>query len=102
MTTSLTESAGDQGRPDMKPTLRAAFESEMCARPRSPRHVDGGLGKAPFTGDLRAGHPPMAALLFSRLWVPLGNTGGANVSAFKPMAISEDLAVLLREPESDR
>ena len=32
-----------------------------------------------------------AALLFSRIWVPLGNTGGANVSAFRPMPIPADL-----------
>lgn len=32
-----------------------------------------------------------AALLFSRIWVPLGNTGGANVSAFRPMPVPEDL-----------
>jgi len=38
-----------------------------------------------------------AALLFSRLWVPVGNTGGANVSAFKPMPIPSDLAALLDE-----
>ncbi|MBJ7526967.1 MAG: DUF3703 domain-containing protein, partial [Sphingomonadaceae bacterium] len=24
-------------------------------------------------------------------WIPVGNTGGSNVSAFKPMAIPEDL-----------
>lgn len=32
-----------------------------------------------------------AALVFSRIWVPLGNTGGANVSAFRPMPVPEDL-----------
>lgn len=32
-----------------------------------------------------------AALIFSRIWVPLGNTGGANVSAFRPMPVPEDL-----------
>lgn len=32
-----------------------------------------------------------AAALFSRVWVPEGNTGGANVSALKPMPIPEDL-----------
>lgn len=32
-----------------------------------------------------------AALIFSRIWVPLGNTGGANVSAFKSMPVPEDL-----------
>ncbi|MGH8108509.1 MAG: DUF3703 domain-containing protein [Arenimonas sp.] len=37
----------------------------------------------------------LAALIFSRLWVPLGNTGGANVSALKPMPIPEDLKLLL-------
>lgn len=40
-----------------------------------------------------------AALLFSRIWVPVGNTGGANVSAFRPMPVPEDLAVILRDPE---
>lgn len=35
------------------------------------------------------------ALLLSRIWVPSGNTGGANVSAFKPMPIPEDLLRLL-------
>lgn len=38
-----------------------------------------------------------AASLFSRVWVPEGNTGGANVSAFRPMPIPADLAALLRD-----
>jgi hypothetical protein len=37
----------------------------------------------------------LAAALFSRLWVPVGNTGGANVSAFRPMPVPEDLQRLL-------
>ena len=37
----------------------------------------------------------LAALLFSRLWVPHGNTGGANVSALRPMPVPDDLAALL-------
>jgi Protein of unknown function (DUF3703) len=36
-----------------------------------------------------------AALIFSKLWVPLGNTGGANVSALKPMPIPDDLKQVL-------
>ncbi|MQX52592.1 DUF3703 domain-containing protein [Alcanivorax sediminis] len=32
-----------------------------------------------------------AALLMSRLWVPEGNTGGANVSPLKPMPIPASL-----------
>ncbi len=37
----------------------------------------------------------LAALLFSRIWVPAGNTGRARVSAFRPMPIPEDLRQLL-------
>ena len=33
----------------------------------------------------------VAAACFSRIWVPLGNTGGAKVSAFQPMAVPDDL-----------
>lgn len=55
---------------------------------RDAREVLGQLGRIP------------AALLFSRIWVPVGNTGGSNVSAFEPMAIPADLAALLNE-ESD-
>lgn len=33
----------------------------------------------------------LAAAIFSRLWVPLGNTGRARVSAFKPMPVPADL-----------
>lgn len=39
----------------------------------------------------------VAALIFSKLWVPIGNTGGANVSALKPMPIPHDLRQLLDE-----
>lgn len=41
-----------------------------------------------------------AALLFSRLWVPAGNTGGANVGALRPMPIPSDLAEMLEERPS--
>jgi|SRR5882672_888973 len=39
----------------------------------------------------------VAAAIFSRIWVPLGNTGRANVSAMKPMPIPDDLRVLLEQ-----
>ena len=32
----------------------------------------------------------VASLLFSRIWVPLGNTGGANVSPLKRMPIPKE------------
>ena len=37
----------------------------------------------------------VAAALFSRIWVPIGNTGGANVSAMRPMPIPADLRDVL-------
>lgn len=33
----------------------------------------------------------LASALFSRLWVPEGNTGRARISAFKPMPVPDDL-----------
>lgn len=41
----------------------------------------------------------VAALVFSRIWVPAGNTGRANVSAIAPMPLPEDLARVLAGPE---
>jgi hypothetical protein len=41
----------------------------------------------------------VAAGLFSRIWVPAGNTGRANVSALKPMPMPDDLRTLLEEQE---
>lgn len=37
----------------------------------------------------------VAVLIFSRIWVPLGNTGRARVSALAPMPVPDDLARLL-------
>jgi hypothetical protein len=37
----------------------------------------------------------VAAALFSRIWVPIGNTGRANVSALKPMPVPGDLRSIL-------
>lgn len=33
----------------------------------------------------------LASALFSRMWIPTGNTGRARISAFKPMPVPEDL-----------
>jgi hypothetical protein len=41
----------------------------------------------------------VAAAVFSRIWVPIGNTGRAHVGAMKPMPIPDDLRFLL---ENDR
>ncbi|WP_148864241.1 DUF3703 domain-containing protein [Marinobacter fonticola] len=37
----------------------------------------------------------LAALVFSRIWVPVGNTGRATVSALAPMTVPADLAEVL-------
>ncbi len=42
----------------------------------------------------------IAALVVSRIWVPVGNTGRANVSAFEPMPVPEDLANVLGHQNS--
>ena len=39
----------------------------------------------------------MAALLFSKIWVPFGNSERARVSAFAPMPLSPELQRLLQE-----
>lgn len=50
-------------------------------------------------GDVREvfGQVPriMASILFSRLWVPRGNSGRSRVSAFKPMPVPADLRHLV-------
>jgi len=43
----------------------------------------------------------VAALIFSKIWVPIGNTGGANVSALKPMPMPDDLLALLTSKTSN-
>lgn len=42
----------------------------------------------------------LAAAVFSRIWVPVGNTGRADVSAMKPMPIPDDLRAVLGQGES--
>jgi hypothetical protein len=44
----------------------------------------------------------LAAALFSRIWVPIGNTGGANVPAMRPMPIPADLRAILDGEDGGR
>ncbi|MBL8521059.1 MAG: DUF3703 domain-containing protein [Betaproteobacteria bacterium] len=39
----------------------------------------------------------VAAAIFSHIWVPVGNTGRANVSALKPMPVPWDLKAILED-----
>ena len=41
----------------------------------------------------------VAAAVFSRIWVPIGNTGRANVSAMRPMPIPDDLRSVLENDD---
>jgi hypothetical protein len=38
----------------------------------------------------------LGALIFTRIWVPVGNTGGAHVHPFKSMPIPEEFQALLK------
>ena len=44
----------------------------------------------------------IASLLVSRVWVPLGNTGGVNVSPFKPMKVPADINTILESAHESR
>jgi hypothetical protein len=107
----------------MKPLLRQAYEAELAAAARAGRHdqvmhhlarahilsqrhtfahtyVHWRMFKAGWQdGDRReiAGQLKrmVAAAIFSRIWVPVGNTGLANVSAVRPMPVPEDLRGIL-------
>jgi hypothetical protein len=50
-----------------------------------------GLQQRDFTEVLGQVPRILASLLFSRIWVPRGNTGRARVSAMKPMPLPDDL-----------
>ncbi len=38
----------------------------------------------------------VASLVFSKIWVPIGNTGGANVNPVKTMPVPKDLKKVLK------
>jgi hypothetical protein len=50
-----------------------------------------GLQQRDFTEALGQVPRVLASLLFSRIWIPLGNTGRSRVPAMKAMPIPEDL-----------
>jgi len=54
-----------------------------------------GIKKRNFTEVFGQVTRIIASILFSRIWVPLGNTGGSNVNPLKPMSIPEDLKKFL-------
>jgi hypothetical protein len=107
----------------MKPVLKQAFDAELAAAAAAVDHAKAmhHLSRAHILSQrhtaehvrthwlmLRAGlraldlhevlgQVPRAlfAAAFSRIWVPLGNTGVARVGALRPMPIPDDLQALL-------
>lgn len=91
-----------RGQGDLDRAFHHLERAHVLGQRRTWRHVKSHLGMLRI-GWLRSDAREVtgqllriiAASLFSRFWVPAGNTGGANVSAFKPMPVSPDLQALL-------
>lgn len=81
----------------------AAFErAHILGQPRTGWHVRSHLGFIRWAFRARDVREFVgqclrlpAAALFTWWWVPVGNTGGARVSALRPMPIPEDLRSFL-------
>lgn len=87
---------------DLDRAFRHLERAHILGQRHTGRHVLSHLGMLQVgwrRADLReiAGQLARiaAAALFSRIWVPVGNTGGANVSATRPMPVPPDLQALL-------
>jgi hypothetical protein len=89
-------------RDDFETAFRHLERAHVLAQKMTGRHafihwrmLVAGLRR----GDLReaVGQVPRiaASVLFSRLWVPRGNSGRARVSAFQPMPVPADLQHLV-------
>jgi len=90
------------GRDDFEAAFRQLERAHVLAQRMTGRHtfihwqmLVAGLR----CGDMRevVGQVPriVASILFSRLWLPRGNSGRARVSAFKPMPVPDDLRHLV-------
>jgi hypothetical protein len=94
---------------DLKQAFRHFERAHIIGQQRTLLHVRAHIAMlrvASRSGDKREVVGQLkrivAAALFSRIWVPKGNTGGANVSAFEPMSIPEDLERILQDTRSDQ
>lgn len=89
-------------RADFEAAFRHLERAHVLAQSITGRHtfIHGRMLVAGLQrGDLRevVGQVPriVASILFSRLWVPRGNSGRARVSAFQPMPVPDDLRHLV-------
>lgn len=89
-------------REDFETAFRHLERAHVLAQRMTSRHtfihwrmLVAGLRR----GDMRevVGQVPrmVASILFSRLWVPRGNSGRARVSALQPMPVPDDLQHLV-------
>jgi len=89
-------------RDDFETTFRHLERAHVLAQRMTGRHtfihwrmLVAGLRR----GDVREvlGQVPriIASVLFSRIWIPVGNTGRARVNALKTMPVPEDLRHLV-------
>ena len=92
------------GRGDSDGAFRHLERAHIVAQRYSIRHaavhwwmLSAGIAKRDWREVAGQVGRMVAALLFSRIWVPLGNTGRANVSAFAPMQLPDDLRWLCDE-----
>lgn len=98
----LGEARGAFARSDIDTAFRHLERAHVLAQRYTGRHalvhwwmLRAGFAKRDWREVLGQIMRVAAALVFSRIWVPIGNTGRANVSAFTPMALPEDLRKLL-------
>ncbi|WP_374384249.1 DUF3703 domain-containing protein [Thermomonas sp.] len=89
-------------RADVETAFRHLERAHVLTQRMTIRHarIHWRMGVAGLQcGDLRevVGQVPriVASILFSRLWVPRGNSGRARVSAFAPMPVPDDLQQLV-------
>lgn len=102
--TELTAAGAAEARGDTEAAFRHLERAHILSQRYTLRHVYAHwrmLRLAARIGDRREmlGQVTriVAAALFSRIWVPAGNTGRATVSALRPMPIPDDLRAVLED-----
>jgi hypothetical protein len=91
-----------RGAGDLDASIHHLERAHVLGQRITSLHIRGHWGLLDLgwrRGDVREviGQVPrlVAALLFTWLWVPEGNTGRANVSAFRKLPIPDDLRDIL-------
>ena len=89
-------------RDDFEVAFRHLERAHVLAQRMTGRHtfihwrmLVAGLDRGDFREAVGQVPRIVASILFSRLWVPRGNSGRARVSAFKPMPVPADLRHLV-------